>query len=126
MRTKENYNTHASQVVQYGEHFSKVYGINRTSILNLSSYYHVVGGLPPDIMHDILEGVLQYETKELLKNYIREERYFTLDTLNEKIAKYDFGYYNDTNKPSPISEAKLSSNDNSLKQHGTLFIGNAQ
>lgn len=72
-------------------------------------------------MHDILEGVLQYETKELLKNYIKEERYITLETLNDQIAKYDFGYYNDTNKPSPITEEKLSSHDNSLKQHGKLL-----
>ena len=69
-------------------------------------------------MHDILEGVLQYETKEMLKNFIKVEHYLTLKILNDRIAKYDFGYYNDTNKPSPITEAKFSSNDNSLKQHG--------
>lgn len=38
-----------------------------TLILNLSPSYHVTKGLPPDIMHDVLEGVLQYEVKELLK-----------------------------------------------------------
>ena len=53
----------------------------------------VVGGLPPDIMHDILEGVLQYKIKEMLKNYIKVENYLTLEVLNSRIAKYDFGYY---------------------------------
>ena len=71
-------------------------------------------------MHDILEGVLQYETKEMLKHYIKVERHLTLEILNDQIAKYDFGYYNDKNRPSPITEAKFSSNDNSLKQHGKL------
>ena len=118
LRTKESYNIQADQVQKYGEHFSKTYGINRKSILTESNYYHVVDGLPPDIMHDILEGVLQYETKEMLKNFIKVEHYLTLKILNDRIAKYDFGYYNDTNKPSPITEAKFSSNDNSLKQHG--------
>ncbi|CAB4030340.1 Hypothetical predicted protein, partial [Paramuricea clavata] len=117
LRTKESYNIQADQVQKYGEHFSKTYGINRKSILTESNYYHVVDGLPPDIMHDILEGVLQYETKEMLKNFIKVEHYLTLKILNDRIAKYDFGYYNDTNKPSPITEAKFSSNDNSLKQH---------
>ena len=69
-------------------------------------------------MHDILEGVLQYEIKEMLKNYIKVEHYLTLEVLNSRIAKYDFGYYNDKNRPSPITEQKLSSNDNNLKQHG--------
>ena len=68
-------------------------------------------------MHDILEGVLQYETKEILKYYIKVERLLKLEILNDRIAKYDFGYYNDKNRPSPINEAKFSSNDNSLKQH---------
>ena len=45
----------------------------KRSILPESRYYHVVGGLPPDAMHDILEGVLQYHTKELLKLYILEK-----------------------------------------------------
>jgi hypothetical protein len=71
-------------------------------------------------MHDILEGVLQYETKEMLKHYIKVEHHLTLEILNDRITKYDFGYYNDKNRPSPITEAKFSSNDNSLKQHGKL------
>ena len=93
LRTKESYNSQCNQVITYGEHFSKTYGINRKSILNESDFYHVVGGLPPDIMHDILEGVLQYKIKEMLKNYIKVENYLTLEVLNSRIAKYDFGYY---------------------------------
>lgn len=107
-------------MLAHGEHFSKAYGINRRSVLNESHYYHVVGGLPPDVMHDILEGVLQYEVKEMLKKYIKVEHHLTLEELNGRIARYDFGYYNDKNKPSLISEQKFSSNDNSLKQHGML------
>ena len=42
------------------------YGIVRDSILNQSQFFHVIEGLAPDIMHNVLEGVLQYETKELL------------------------------------------------------------
>ena len=109
-------------MLTHGEHFSKAYGINRRSVLNDSRYYHVVGGLPPDIMHDILEGVLQYEVKEMLKSYIKEEHYFTLEELNGHISRYDFGYYNDKNRPSPITQQKFSSNNNSLKQHGKLKL----
>lgn len=42
-------------------------------------YFHVCdGSLLPDIMHDLLEGALQYETKLLLKSLITEEKLFTL------------------------------------------------
>lgn len=77
--------------------------------------YHVVGGLPPDAMHDILEGVLQYFVKELLKMFIFEKKKFRLDDLNRRISAFDFGYHNDTNKPAPILAQKLTTNDNSLK-----------
>ncbi len=102
----------------FGEYFSKTYGISRQSILNQSRFFHVIGGLPTDAMHDILEGLLQYETKEMLKQFIKVDSFFSLEELNRRIGKFDFGYYNDKNKPAPITEQKLSSNDNSLKQHG--------
>jgi hypothetical protein len=102
----------------YGEHFSKTFGVNRISILDDSRFFSVIGGLPTDAIHDILEGVLHYEMKEMLKDFIKAESLFTLQDLNCRLAKFDFGYYNDANKPSPITEQKLSSNDNNLKQHG--------
>jgi hypothetical protein len=46
---------------------SSSYGVNFASALCHSRYFHVVGGLPGDAMHDVLEGCLQYECKELLK-----------------------------------------------------------
>lgn len=97
-----------------------IYGINRRSSLCNSRYFHVIGGLPADAMHDILEGVLQYECKEMLKVFIYEDSYLTLQDLNEGIKDFDYGYYNDKNRPSPISSVTLNSNSNSLKQKGII------
>ncbi len=97
---------------------SIIYGINFRSVLNSSRYFHVIGGVPGDAMHDVLEGILQYEAKELLKYCIREEKLFTLPQLNENILSFDFGYMNDSNKPSPIAPQTLASESNSLKQKG--------
>ena len=72
-------------------------------------------------MHDIL-GVLQYESKEMLKVFINEESYFTLDQLNDQIRDFDYGYYSDKNKPSPISVKTLNSNTNILKQNDTYCL----
>lgn len=42
-------------------------------------YFNVCSGaLLPDIMHDLLEGALQYELKLMLQLFIFQEQYITL------------------------------------------------
>lgn len=53
---------------EFGNEASKLYGINRNSILNELLYFHVCSGaLLPDVMHDVLEGAIQYEVKLMLQ-----------------------------------------------------------
>ena len=75
-----------------------------------------------DIMHDILEGSLQYEVKELLK-YLISSRLITLDQVNEAIQSFSYGYSDVADKPSLIASTTLDSADNRLKQSGNLEIG---
>lgn len=102
-------------------HYSKTYGINSRSVLNKSRYYHVVGGLPPDAMHDILEGVLHYSVKETLKVMIFEKQFITIDELNKRISSFDYGYQNDSNKPAAIQRSRLLTDDHTIKQHGNMI-----
>jgi len=45
-------------------------------------YFHVCdGSLIPDVMHDVLEGVLQYKVKLMLRHMITIEQYFSLDMV---------------------------------------------
>ena len=74
-------------------------------------------GLPMDIMHDILEGSLQYEVKELLK-YLTSSRLISLDQVNVAIQSFPYGSTDITDKPSPIPPTTLDSEDNRLKQLG--------
>ena len=55
------------------DHMSVIYGIHFNSILNSSKYFHITEGLVMDIMHDILEGTLEYEVKELMKYLISDK-----------------------------------------------------
>ena len=65
---------------------SKEFGINRNSALNELAYFHACSGaLIPDIMHDILEGALQYEVELMFQVMIRAENYFTLDVFNSQL-----------------------------------------
>ena len=96
------------------DHIATTYGLTRDSILNSSRYFHVTEGLPPDCMHDLLEGTLQYEVKEMLKS-LTHRRIISLDDVNSRIALFPYCSCDAVNKPSPIV---LSSADHSLKQTG--------
>ena len=93
------------------------YGISFELVLNSSRFLHVTEGLVMDIIHDILEGVLQYEVKELLK-YLVSENICSLELINRKIAMFPYGYSDILNKPSEISREHLSSSDHKLRQNG--------
>ncbi len=71
-------------------------------------------------MHDILEGGLQYEAKLMLRQFVCEDKYFTMQQLNYRIENFDFGYVDAKNRPTPITQKTLLNNDNSLKQNGIL------
>ena len=101
---------------------SKTYGINRNSILNQLMYFHVCeGSLLPDIMHDILEGSLQYEVKLLLHAMIDDKNYFNLTIFNSNLENLELGYMECKSRPTIISAKTYSSTGNSLKQNGIAY-----
>ena len=61
-----------------------------------------LGCLVPDILHDVLEGALQYEVKLLLKHCILTDKYFNLDHLNQLVDTFELGYMK-TDRPSQIT-----------------------
>ena len=40
------------------DYLAKIYSINDESPLRVLAFFHVIGGLAPDVMHDLLEGTL--------------------------------------------------------------------
>ena len=103
-------------------HAATTYGVSCDSILNTSAYFHVIDGMVPDIMHDILEGSLQLHLKYLLKYCILRMKYFSLDTVNTRIHSFYFGTADAANKPSDIVTDVLTSSINSVKQ-SCKFMG---
>ena len=84
----------------------------------LHRYVDICSGLLiPDVMHDVLEGVLQYEGRHLLAKLISEQ-HISLETLNSRLAIIDVGYMDKTNRPSPITSAALHEKCRNLKQNG--------
>ena len=63
-------------------------------------------------MHDILEGVLPYGIKQLLKHLI-ETKVWTLSDINNSISSFSYSHSDATNKPNIIESKTLRSNDHS-------------
>ena len=94
------------------------YGVVRDPILNTLQYFHTTEGLLPDIMHDVLEGVLPMCVKHLL-NHLIKSSLLTVAELNRRIDSYQFGPIEGSNRPrGNITTTHLVSGD--LKQSGTL------
>ena len=113
MRTPEEHRRQCNRLkCPLRNYYSTTYGINRESILDNVSNFSVVTGMCYDIMHDLYENVVPFESKLLLINCI-EEIYITLPDLNNKLVHFDFGYSNISAQPGEID-------DNFLKKDGKL------
>lgn len=117
LRTRDTYTSHTADLDgPLRGHIATTYGVSGNSILNSSRYFHVVDGLAPDIMHDILEGTTQLTLKCLIRHLIYDKKLFTLGTLNERVSSFQYGIAEQKNKPSEISQSSLQSD--TLKQSG--------
>lgn len=116
-RTSESYNYHCALLDSplYKEN-STTYGINYCSPLNELRNFHVVDQLPQDIMHIMMEGVIPYEMLLMLSSFIRVEKYFTLELLNDRISCFSYSTHEAKDKPTPIKSQALASSGGSLSQ----------
>lgn len=97
LRTPQNYDRHLS-LIEADSNLKKIYGIKFPSPLNKIPGFHVTQGLPPDLMHDLFEGIVPYEICLILLQLI-EQNFFTLDFLNERIVHFKYNYLDSRNKP---------------------------
>jgi hypothetical protein len=104
IRTSESHNDQCNRLDSSDRiEVSVEYGINRRSSLESLPYFSVITGMPHDIMHDLYEGVIPYELKQLMQ-YCVDKSYFELATLNYRLKAFNFGYSEIGDRPAPIVE----------------------
>lgn len=103
LRTIENYNSDVN--VQN----VTLTGITELSVWNDIESFHVTNNLSVDLMHDLLEGVCNYDISGILRNLILDSKYLTIETLNNRIQFFDYGFIDIRNRPPLVSEFKLKS-----------------
>ncbi|CAI5671395.1 unnamed protein product [Oreochromis niloticus] len=80
---------------------TSVYGVKRSCVLNSLEYFHSTDNYAVDIMHDLLEGVVQYELK-LFFQYMIKNGYISSSTLLDRIQTFNYGFVERKNKPSGL------------------------
>ncbi|KAG5271297.1 hypothetical protein AALO_G00178160 [Alosa alosa] len=107
VRTKQLHAEHC-QEMQINPSLPYVMGVKKSCPLNLLQYFHTSTNFSVDIMHDILEGVAQYEMKLLFQHLI--ENYTTSAEVHRRIQSFNYGFMEQNNKP-PGLKMVDSSND---------------
>lgn len=77
---------------------SCVDGVKSDCVLNKLTYFHAVTGFPPDVLHDLLEGLVPVEFSLRLAKLI-SDKYFTLEELNTAFQSFPYSFSDKTNQP---------------------------
>ena len=129
-RTKSLYEQESNAVINAVDqgvkhNLSLLYGITHKSSLTGLPSFDITRQLPQDIMHTIAEGVLQYEVRLILLEYIQNSN-ISLPYLNAAIKSHNYGYSEISDKPCPLRESVfIGSDSNKLKYNAAqarLFL----
>lgn len=97
---------------------SREFGLQKNCALNNLQYFNTFESNSVDIMHDLLEGVGQYELKLFLLYLTKESKLISIEDVNKRIKNANFGYLNRSNIPSLIN---FESKTKNLKQSASQF-----
>lgn len=99
LQTSENYETDLAKNNQ------KITGIVENCIFHSLPDFHVTRNISVDVMHDILEGVCQYDLGQILYELMKKDKLFSLSEANNRIRGFDYDY--EKNKPPEILELHI-------------------
>ncbi len=101
IRTKEDYSVHV-KALQANPALHHCFGVKRPCPLTEKlSHFHMVEGYPPDILHDLFEGIIPMELALCFRDFIAK-KYITLDELNNKIKSFPYKWGDKTDSPQSI------------------------
>ncbi|XP_064474056.1 uncharacterized protein LOC135388428 [Ornithodoros turicata] len=123
---------HHLQMLKNGIPTLSLYGVRESCPLSTSGF-QPTEHFPPDVMHDVLEGVIPFVMKHIIGHLI-SNKFFSLDHLNQRIVTYGYGMCDSKNKPEKLSQEFLKGKG-SMKgsasqilcffRHFTLYVGDS-
>lgn len=105
IRTRTSYDLQVKHVQEVSID-KQMYGINEKSILLTLPSLHPMISLPPDIMHDVLEGVMPKVMSCLLHTMI-STRLFTATQICQRVNQFEYGKNDRRNRPPFLKERDI-------------------
>lgn len=105
IRTKEMHARHI-QLIKQDPTLSNTYGVTGESCLSALNSFDVTQGLPPDVMHDLYEGVIPFVMKHVIQHIVSSQL-LTLDQLNERLAEFPLRGGDKKSRLPPLSRAAV-------------------
>lgn len=100
LRTEQIHSEHLKTLEQ--DSLSNFCGVKRRCVLSEKlSHFKVTTGFPPDLVHDLFEGIVPAEIA-LCLSVFTSKKYFTLAYLNESILAFPFKWTDKVNCPHPV------------------------
>ncbi len=91
LRTKQQHDRQVAEVLNYVS-LVKQYGVKGGCVLSERlEHFHTVGSFPPDIMHNLMEGVIPTEMS-LCINYLVLRKLISLESLNQAIKQFPYTF----------------------------------
>ena len=115
LRTKETYTAQCDAIeqaptVNVQKDLQTAYGITKRSVLCQLPTFDVTKQLPQDIMHTLLEGVVQYEVRLVILHYI-QSGVTTLCQINGAITSIEYGYSEVSDKPGLLKDTVFNGDE---------------
>ncbi|KAK0151230.1 hypothetical protein N1851_007633 [Merluccius polli] len=99
IRIKELHDSHVNLAQQNS---SSCFGVKQPCVITKNlAHFSVLTGYPPDIMHDVFEGIVPVELAHCFSLLI-SKTYFSLELLNKSILSFTFKWSDKTNRPHVI------------------------
>ncbi|KAK0131259.1 Sterile alpha motif domain-containing protein 3 [Merluccius polli] len=84
LRTKESYRTHVDSVKSDS---SLLHAFGVCPLTEKLEHFHFITGYPPDILHDLFEGIIPRELALCLDVFVKK-KYFSVTELNDLIGQF--------------------------------------
>lgn len=121
-RTKEQHKLHV-QSVQDNASLNQMCGVKRQCALTGKlKYFDVLTGYPPDVLHDLFEGIVPLEMALCLRKFILC-KFFTLEELNRCIKEFPYKWSDKTDAPQlvPVNFSARKSVGGNAHENWTLL-----
>ncbi|KAJ8665614.1 hypothetical protein QAD02_007276 [Eretmocerus hayati] len=86
-------------------------GIKEECTLHNVNDFHITENISVDLMHDFSEGVCMFVMHNLIYPFVYVKENFTLETLNAKVAAFNYGPSEALNKPPTIVPDRVLKHD---------------